>query len=107
MRRADALDNNAGCAPSRRLQHQLHELQCPLMAISGHSGRKASMSAYDPKRTRDYKLDTRSPSTYIRGAGGYDMPKAPTIQDFFKQFPDDDTCLDYLMQLCSSFGRLL
>ena len=24
---------------------------------------------------------------------------APTIQDFFKQFPDDDTCLDYLMQL--------
>ena len=23
----------------------------------------------------------------------------PTIQDFFKQFPDDDTCLDYLMQL--------
>ena len=27
------------------------------------------------------------------------MSKAPTIQDFFKQFPDDDACLDYLMQL--------
>lgn len=22
----------------------------------------------------------------------------PTVQDFFRQFPDDDTCLDYLMQ---------
>ncbi len=27
------------------------------------------------------------------------MPKSPTIQDFFKLFPDDDACLDYLMQL--------
>lgn len=27
------------------------------------------------------------------------MAKGPTIQDFFKQFPDDDACLDYLMQL--------
>lgn len=27
------------------------------------------------------------------------MPKAPTIQEFMKQFPDDDACLDYLMQL--------
>ena len=27
------------------------------------------------------------------------MAKAPTVQDFFKQFPDDDTCLDYLMKL--------
>ena len=26
------------------------------------------------------------------------MFSGPTIQDFFKQFPDDDTCLDYLMQ---------
>ena len=27
------------------------------------------------------------------------MPKIPTVQDFFKRFPDDDACLDYLMQL--------
>ena len=27
------------------------------------------------------------------------MFNGPTIQDFFKQFPDDDSCLDYLMQL--------
>ena len=27
------------------------------------------------------------------------MAKTPTIQEFFKTFPDDDTCLDYLMQL--------
>ena len=27
------------------------------------------------------------------------MPKPPTIQEFFKQFPDDDACLDYLMKL--------
>lgn len=27
------------------------------------------------------------------------MLNAPTIQDFFQQFPDDDACLDYLMQL--------
>ena len=27
------------------------------------------------------------------------MFTGPTIQDFFKQFPDDDACLDYLMQL--------
>ena len=27
------------------------------------------------------------------------MTKAPTIQDFFKQFPDDDACLGYLMHL--------
>lgn len=27
------------------------------------------------------------------------MPKAPTIQEFMKQFPNDDACLDYLMQL--------
>ena len=27
------------------------------------------------------------------------MKTGPTIQDFFKQFPDDDACLDYLMQL--------
>ncbi len=27
------------------------------------------------------------------------MTTGPTIQDFFKQFPDDDSCLDYLMQL--------
>jgi transposase-like protein/predicted RNA-binding Zn-ribbon protein involved in translation (DUF1610 family) len=25
------------------------------------------------------------------------MQTGPTIQDFFRQFPDDDTCLDYLM----------
>jgi transposase len=28
-----------------------------------------------------------------------EMTNGPTIQDFFKQFPDDDACLDYLMQL--------
>jgi transposase-like protein len=40
------------------------------------------------------------------------MPKAPTIQDFFKLFPDDDACLHYLMQLrhgesldCPKCGR--
>ena len=27
------------------------------------------------------------------------MAKAPTVQGFFKQFPDDDACLEYLMQL--------
>lgn len=27
------------------------------------------------------------------------MNTGPTIQDFFKQFPDDDACLEYLMQL--------
>ena len=27
------------------------------------------------------------------------MADAPTIQEFFKQFPDDDACLDYLMKL--------
>ena len=27
------------------------------------------------------------------------MPKTPTVQDFFKQFPDDDACVDYLMKL--------
>ena len=27
------------------------------------------------------------------------MLTGPTVQDFFKQFPDDDTCLDYLFQL--------
>ena len=27
------------------------------------------------------------------------MAKTPTIQGFFKQFPDDDACLDYLMKL--------
>ena len=27
------------------------------------------------------------------------MAKAPTVQDFFKQFPDDNACLDYLMKL--------
>ncbi|MDA1090992.1 MAG: IS1595 family transposase [Proteobacteria bacterium] len=27
------------------------------------------------------------------------MAKPPTIQEFMKQFPDDDACLDYLMQL--------
>ncbi|MDP6516765.1 MAG: IS1595 family transposase [Alphaproteobacteria bacterium] len=27
------------------------------------------------------------------------MNKAPTVQDFFKAFPDDDACLDYLMKL--------
>lgn len=27
------------------------------------------------------------------------MTKAPTVQDFFRQFPDDDACLDHLMQL--------
>jgi len=27
------------------------------------------------------------------------MTKAPTIQEFFKHFPDDDACLAYLMQL--------
>ena len=27
------------------------------------------------------------------------MATAPTITDFFKQFPDDNACLDYLMQL--------
>ena len=27
------------------------------------------------------------------------MQNSPTIQDFFKQFPDDDACLDYLMRL--------
>jgi len=27
------------------------------------------------------------------------MATGPTIQEFFKQFPDDDACLDYLMQL--------
>ena len=27
------------------------------------------------------------------------MISAPTIQDFFAEFPDDDTCLDYLMKL--------
>ena len=43
------------------------------------------------------------------------MTKHPTIQDFFKQFPDDDACLDYLMELrfgvkldcqkCGKFGK--
>jgi len=43
------------------------------------------------------------------------MFTGPTIQDFFKQFPDDDTCLDYLMQLrhgkslecpkCGKYGK--
>jgi transposase len=33
------------------------------------------------------------------------MNNGPTIQDFFKQFPDDDACLDYLMQL--KFGEIL
>lgn len=43
------------------------------------------------------------------------MRNAPTIQDFFEQFPDDDTCLDYLMQLrhgktldcpkCGKYGK--
>ena len=40
------------------------------------------------------------------------MASAPTIQDFFKQFPDDDACLNYLMQLrhgekldCSKCGK--
>jgi transposase-like protein len=27
------------------------------------------------------------------------MFNGPTVQEFFKQFPDDDTCLEYLMQL--------
>jgi len=27
------------------------------------------------------------------------MSNSPTVQEFFKQFPDDDTCLDYLMHL--------
>ena len=27
------------------------------------------------------------------------MQTGPTIQEFFKQFPDDDACLDYLMKL--------
>ncbi len=30
------------------------------------------------------------------------MSTGPTIQDFFKQFPTDDACLDYLMQLRDS-----
>ena len=43
------------------------------------------------------------------------MQQHPTIQDFMKAFPDDDTCLDYLMKLrhgetldcpnCSKHGR--
>ena len=33
------------------------------------------------------------------------MANTPTIQDFFKQFPDDDACLDYLMKL--RFGETL
>ena len=27
------------------------------------------------------------------------MAKAPTVQEFFQRFPDDDTCLDHLMQV--------
>ncbi len=27
------------------------------------------------------------------------MTKAPSVQDFFRQFPDDDACVDHLMQL--------
>ncbi len=27
------------------------------------------------------------------------MPKLPTVQEFFKRFPDDDACLDHLMKL--------
>ena len=33
------------------------------------------------------------------------MAKAPTVQDFFKRFPDDDTCLDHLMTV--RYGRAL
>ena len=33
------------------------------------------------------------------------MPKAPTIHNFFKKFPDDDACLDYLME--QKYGRTL
>ena len=43
------------------------------------------------------------------------MQTGPTIQEFFKQFPDDDACLDYLMKLrhgemldcpkCSKHGK--
>ena len=34
-----------------------------------------------------------------------DMAKGPTIQEFFKTFPDDDTCLEHLMAL--RFGKVL
>ena len=33
------------------------------------------------------------------------MAKAPTVQEFFKQFPDDDACLEHLMGL--RFGNPL
>ena len=33
------------------------------------------------------------------------MAKAPAVQDFFKKFPDDDTCLEHLMEL--RFGNPL
>jgi transposase-like protein len=33
------------------------------------------------------------------------MAKAPTVQDFFKKFPDDETCLEHLMML--RFGNPL
>jgi len=33
------------------------------------------------------------------------MPKGPTVQQFFKQFPDDDACLDHLMR--TRFGDKL
>jgi len=33
------------------------------------------------------------------------MPKPYTVQDFFKQFPDDDACLDHLM--ATRYGRSL
>ena len=40
------------------------------------------------------------------------MPKAPTVYDFMKRFPDDDACLEHVMRLrygetfdCPSCGR--
>ena len=33
------------------------------------------------------------------------MAKAPAVQDFFKKFPDDDACLEHLMEL--RFGNSL
>ena len=33
------------------------------------------------------------------------MAKAPAVQDFFKKFPDDDTCLEHLMEI--RFGNPL